>query len=150
MLWTYIIIAVLLLAAELIYFHIADKCNIIDKPNERSSHSTVVLRGGGIIFTLSMIAWAVLMVVQGRDIVPYVPFLCGLVLIAGVSFWDDVRSLPDSVRLVAQFTAMALMFWSMGILHWDMWWFVIIALIVCVGATNIFNFMDGINGITAG
>lgn len=150
MLWTYIIIAVLLLAAELIYFRIADKCNIIDKPNERSSHSTVVLRGGGIIFTLSMIAWAVLMVVQGRDIVPYVPFLCGLVLIAGVSFWDDVRSLPDSVRLVAQFTAMALMFWSMGILHWDMWWFVIIALIVCVGATNIFNFMDGINGITAG
>ena len=58
MVWTYIIIAVLLLAAELLYFKIADKCNIIDKPNERSSHSTIVLRGGGIIFTLSMIAWA--------------------------------------------------------------------------------------------
>ena len=35
-------------------------------------------------------------------------------------------------------------------MHWNMWWFVFIALIVCVGATNIFNFMDGINGITAG
>lgn len=150
MVWTYIIIAVLLLAAELLYFKIADKCNIIDKPNERSSHTTIVLRGGGIIFTLSMIAWAVLMLVRGWDIVPYLPFLCGLVLIAGVSFWDDVHSLPDSVRLVAQFTAMALMFWSMGILHWNMWWIVIIALIVCVGATNIINFMDGINGITAG
>ena len=65
---TYLIITVLLLAAELFYFRIADKCNIIDKPNERSSHSTIVLRGGGIIFALSMIAWAVLMVVQGQDI----------------------------------------------------------------------------------
>ena len=143
-------IAVLLLAAELLYFKIADKCNIIDKPNERSSHSTIVLRGGGVIFTISMIAWAIMMVAQNNDIVPYLPFLGGLVLIAGVSFWDDVHSLPDSVRLVAQFVAMALMFWSMGILRWDMWWGVAIALIVCVGATNIINFMDGINGITAG
>ena len=46
MIWIYIIIAVILLAAELIYFRIADRCNIIDKPNERSSHSTIVLRGG--------------------------------------------------------------------------------------------------------
>ena len=150
MLAIYTIIFILLLAAELLYFKIADKCNIIDKPNERSSHSTIVLRGGGIIFTLSIIAWAIMMVIQGKDITGYLPFLCGLVLIAGVSFWDDVHSLPDSVRLVAQFTAMALMFWSMGIMHWNMWWVVFIALIVCVGATNIFNFMDGINGITAG
>ena len=149
MLLTYSIIAVLLLAAELLYFRVADHFNIIDRPNERSSHSSIVLRGGGVIFTLSMIAWAVLMMVQGKDIGPYLPFLIGLLLIAGVSFWDDVHSLPDSVRLVAQFTAMALMFWSMGILHWNMWWFVIIALIVCVGAMNIINFMDGINGITA-
>ena len=150
MIWTYVIIAAILLIAELVYFKIADHFNIIDKPNERSSHSTIVLRGGGIIFSLSMIVWAVMMVVQGGDIVPYLPFLIGLVIICGVSFWDDVHSLPDSVRLVAQFTAMALMFWSMGIMHWNMWWFVIIALIVCVGATNIINFMDGINGITAG
>ena len=110
MIWTYLIIAVLLLAAELIYFRIADKCNIIDKPNERSSHSTIVLRGGGVIFTLSIIVWATMMLIQGKDLMGYLPFLCGLVLIAGISFWDDVHSLPDSVRLVAQFTAMALMF----------------------------------------
>ena len=150
MIWAYIIVAGVLLAVELLYFKIADKCNIIDKPNERSSHSTIVLRGGGVIFTISMIAWAIMMVAQNNDIVPYLPFLGGLVLIAGVSFWDDVHSLPDSVRLVAQFVAMGLMFWSMGILRWDMWWGVAIALIVCVGATNIINFMDGINGITAG
>ena len=63
---------------------------------------------------------------------------------------DGVVSLPDSARLVTQFTAMALMFWNLGIMHWEIWWMVVIALIVCVGATNVINFMDGINGITAG
>ena len=136
----------------MVYFRIADKCNIIDKPNERSSHSTIVLRGGGIIFAISIVVWFLWQLFQDPSFrfQEYLPFLCGLLLIAGVSFWDDVHSLPDSVRLVAQFTAMVLMFWSMGIMHWDMWWFVIIALIVCVGATNVINFMDGINGITAG
>lgn len=152
---TYGIIAVILLVAELVYFRIADKCNIIDKPNERSSHSTIVLRGGGIIFSLSMIAWAVLMVVQENDIVPYLPFLCGLVMICLVSFWDDVHSLPDSVRMVVQIVSILLMFWSMGLYAAsDSWlWTILIAavaLFFCVGATNIINFMDGINGITAG
>ena len=149
---TYLIIAVLLLAAELIYFRIADKCNIIDKPNERSSHSTIVLRGGGIIFAISMLVWFVWQMFQDSGFMfqEYLPFLVGLLMVAGISFWDDVQSLPDSVRLVAQFVAMALMFWSMGIMNWSMWWVVPIALIVCVGATNIINFMDGINGITAG
>lgn len=91
-----------------------------------------------------------MMAIQGNNITGYLPFLCGLLLIAGISFWDDVQSLPDSVRLVAQFTVMALMFWSMGLMNWDMWWIVPLALIFCVGATNIINFMDGINGITAG
>lgn len=149
---TYTIIAVILLIAELVYFRVADHFNIIDKPNERSSHSSIVLRGGGVIFSLSMIAWMVLMCIRGEMsiVLEYLPFLVGLLLVAGVSFWDDVKSLPDSIRLVVQFTAMALMFWSMGIMHWNMWWIVILASIVCVGATNVINFMDGINGITAG
>lgn len=148
----YGIIVVILLALELLYFKIADKFNIIDKPNERSSHSSIVLRGGGIIFSVAMIVWAVMMSVQGdwQVVKSYLPFLSGLILVAGVSFWDDVKSLPDSVRLVAQFTAMALLFWNMGIMHWNMWWLVLIALILCVGITNVYNFMDGINGITAG
>lgn len=148
----YVMVFALLLLAEFIYFRIADKFNIIDKPNERSSHSSIVLRGGGVIFSLAMVAWAVMMVVQGECgvVLEYLPFLVGLLLVAGVSFWDDVKSLPDSVRLLVQFGAMALMFWSMGIMHWNMWWIVLIALIVCVGATNVINFMDGINGITAG
>ena len=167
MIGTYLIIALLLLAAELIYFRIADKCNIIDKPNERSSHSTIVLRGGGVIFAISMVIWLILQMVNGEwcKVQGYLPFMVGLVLICGVSFWDDVQSLPDSVRLVAQFIAMALMFWSMGLFSVEslglnvdsqlmsyvlMGLIVVAALIVCVGATNIINFMDGINGITAG
>lgn len=147
-----LIVTLLLLLMELIYFRIADHFNIIDKPNERSSHSSVVLRGGGVIFGLSMVVWAVMMAVQSEWSVVegYLPFLCGLMIVAVVSFVDDIRSLPDSVRLVAQFAAMALMFWSMGIMHWNMWWIVLVALVVCVGATNVINFMDGINGITAG
>lgn len=135
---------ILLLAFELLYFRIADKCNIIDKPNERSSHSTIVLRGGGIIFMLGLWIWSAFF---GFN---YPWFLAAVTLIAGVSFVDDIRSLPDSARLVAQFVAMGLMFYQMDMLHWEMWWVVILALIVSVGATNIINFMDGINGITGG
>jgi len=152
MIWTYLIIAVVLLVAELAYFRIADHYNIIDKPNERSSHSTIVLRGGGVIFAISMVIWFVWQMMQGEwgIVQGYMPFLIGLILIAGVSFWDDIKSLPDSIRLVAQFTAIILMFWSIGIMQWSMWWVISIALFVCIGATNFINFMDGINGITAG
>ena len=157
MIWTYIIIAVLLLVGELVYFKIADKYNIIDKPNERSSHSTIVLRGGGIIFAISMIVWGIWQMSMGewRCVQEYLPFLIGLLLICGVSFWDDVHSLSDSVRMGVQIIATLLMFWSIGLYsHTDSWWWtvliVLVALFFCVGATNIINFMDGINGITAG
>lgn len=141
---TYIIIFVLLIVAELVYFRIADRFNIIDKPNERSSHTTIVLRGGGIIFLVGAWVWSAFFGFE------YPWFLAGMTLVAGVSFVDDVRSLPDSVRLVAQFAAAAMAFYQLGILHWQMWWVVLLALIVYVGATNVINFMDGINGITAG
>ena len=139
---TYFIITALLLAAELVYFRIADRLNIIDKPNQRSSHSSIVLRGGGIIFVLGLWIWAAFFGFQN------IWFLIAVTLVAGISFIDDIHSLPDSVRLVAQFAAMALMFYQLDILHWNMWWIILIAMIVCVGASNIINFMDGINGIT--
>jgi UDP-N-acetylmuramyl pentapeptide phosphotransferase/UDP-N-acetylglucosamine-1-phosphate transferase len=159
---TYGIIALLLLATELVYFKIADHFNIIDKPNERSSHTTIVLRGGGVIFAISMLVWFVLQVLETfgtsgeaeRMVEQYLPFMCGLVLIGGVSFWDDVKSLPDSLRMAVQIISILLMFGSMGLYTaTDSWlWtavIVFIALFFCVGATNFINFMDGINGITA-
>lgn len=140
----YSVIFVALLLIELAYFRVADRCNIVDRPNERSSHSSVVLRGGGVIFVAGLWLWAACF---GWE---YPWFLGAVTLIAGVSFVDDIRSLPDSVRLVAQFAAMALTFYQLGMLQWELWWVVLIALIVCVGASNIINFMDGINGITGG
>ncbi len=83
--------------------------------------------------------------------------LAAVTLAAGISFVDDIHSLPDSVRLVAQFAAMGLLLTQLvldnGQLTMSWWgWALagIVALIVMVGATNIYNFMDGINGITAG
>ena len=148
----YGIIFVILFVFEITYFRIADKCNIIDKPNERSSHSSIVLRGGGIIFLIGVWVWSAFFGFQ------YPWFLAAVTLAAGISFVDDIRSLPDSVRLVVQFTSMGLMLYQLigdsGELIVDAWWMwpliVLGALIVCVGATNVINFMDGINGITAG
>ncbi len=141
---TLLVILVLLFGLELVYFRIADYYDIIDRPNERSSHHEVVLRGGGIIFTLGMWLWGL---AYGFE---YPWFVAGLTLIAGVSFVDDIRSLPDSVRLVAQFVAMMMMFQDLNILTLNLWWMVVVALIVAVGISNAYNFMDGINGITGG
>lgn len=138
----YVVIAAILMAAELLYFKIADRFNIIDRPNMRSSHTSITLRGGGVVFLFG--AW----VYAAFFGVTYPWFLIGLTLVGIVSFADDVHSLPDSARLVVQFAAMFLMFYQFGILNWNDWWIVCIALIVCVGITNAYNFMDGINGIT--
>lgn len=151
----YGIIFAILVALELAYFKIADKFNIIDKPNERSSHSTIVLRGGGIIFLLGAWVWAAFFGFQ------YPWFLVAVTLAAGISFVDDVRSLPDAVRLVVQFAAMALIYVQVylcnrgvGLFAGSSWIMTaalfVVAMIVFVGATNIYNFMDGINGIMAG
>ena len=149
----YLLIFLLLLVAEIVYFRIADRYNIIDKPNERSSHSTIVLRGGGVIFMLSAWVWSAFFGLQ------YPWFLLGLTLVAGVSFVDDIRSLPESVRLVVQFVAMGLTLFELfcmpgQFLESASWWmvvaFVVMGMVIFVGASNIINFMDGINGITGG
>ena len=140
----YEIIFVILLVLELVYFRVADRFNIIDKPNQRSSHTRIVLRGGGIIFTIALWIWSIWYGFQ------YPWLLAGVTMAAGISFVDDIHSLPDSLRLVVQFASMFLVFQEVGFLQWEMWWIVACALIVCVGATNIYNFMDGINGITGG
>ena len=79
---SYFIIFVLLLAAELVYFKVADKFNIIDKPNERSSHSNIVLRGGGIIFIVALWVWYLWLMVQGEWLMveSHWPLLAGVTL----------------------------------------------------------------------
>ena len=139
----YLIILVLLFLAELFYFRIADKCNIIDKPNERSSHTRITLRGGGIIFYFGALGYFL------SNDWGYLWFILALTLITFISFVDDIRSISQGLRLVFHFTAMALMFYQWGLFSLS-WWWIIIALIVCTGIINAYNFMDGINGITGG
>ena len=103
----YLIVGVVLLVSELLYFRIADHFNIIDRPNQRSSHTTIVLRGGGIVFLVGVWVWSIFFGFH------YPVMLVAVTLAAGVSFADDVRSLPDSVRLVIQFTAMGLLIWQL-------------------------------------
>lgn len=134
----------LLVLLELAYFRIAERFNIIDKPNLRSSHKNIVLRGGGIIFLFGMWLYAAFFGLS------YPWFIVGLTLIGLVSLVDDIHSLRDGVRLVVQFAAMFLMFYQFDILNWYDWWIVLIALVVSVGIINAYNFMDGINGITGG
>ena len=153
---TYGAVFVVLFLLELLYFRIADRFNIFDKPNQRSSHSRVVLRGGGIIFTIALWVWSIM---SGFE---YPWLLTGVTLAAGVSFIDDIKSLSDSLRLVVQLVSMMLVFQEIGLLPFDVLMdravvelvetsaIVLVALIVAVGGSNIFNFMDGINGITGG
>ena len=139
----YLVILVLLFLAELFYFKLADKCNIIDKPNERSSHTKVTLRGGGIIFYFGALASFL------TNHWEYPWFMVTLTLITFISFVDDIRSTSQGLRLVFHFSAMALMFYQWGLFSLS-WWWIIVALIICTGIINAYNFMDGINGITGG
>ncbi len=139
----YIIVLVLLFLAELFYFYIADKYNIIDKPNERSSHTRITLRGGGVIFYFGVLAYFL------TNHFEYPWFMLALTLITLISFIDDIRSTSQALRLVFHFSAMALMFYQWGLFSLP-WWTILVALIICTGIINAYNFMDGINGITGG
>ena len=139
----YIITILLLFAVELLYFRIADKFNIIDKPNERSSHSQITLRGGGIIFFFGVVVY----VIYYQFAYPW--FFAGLTLVAAISFADDVKLQSPIVRLVLQFIGLLLMSIQWQLFDFS-WIIVVLVIVVSVGVLNAFNFMDGINGITGG
>jgi UDP-N-acetylmuramyl pentapeptide phosphotransferase/UDP-N-acetylglucosamine-1-phosphate transferase len=139
----YILLFILLLLAQLLYSWIADHFNIIDKPNERSSHTSITLRGGGIVFYIGVLLYFLM---QGFQ---YPWLMAGLTLIAVISFADDVKPQSSKLRLVVHLVAMSLMFNQLGIYHLP-WYFTVMVLIFCTGVLNAYNFMDGINGITGG
>lgn len=137
------LIFVILVVSALIYFKVAERFNIIDKPNERSSHTRVTLRGGGVIFFIGVVLYFLFF---GYS---HPLFFTGLVLIAGISFIDDIADVPSRYRIVVHFAAMMLMFYDCGFYVLP-WYYTVIALIVGTGIINAWNFMDGINGITGG
>lgn len=140
----YLLITIILLAAELTYFRIANHYNIIDKPNQRSSHNIIVLRGGGIIFTISLLAFFFLNQFQ------YPWFILGLTLIATISFLDDVQHQPTLLRMLIHLIAVCLLFFQLNAMGLSVinWFYLITAFTGIIGLINCYNFMDGINGLT--
>lgn len=138
----YLILTILLFASILFYFKIADKYNIVDKPNERSSHTEVTLRGGGIIYWIAALFCFFLHV---RD--SYL-FFIAITMVSFISFYDDIKNLPNKLRFFVQMLAMTVIFYSLNIFEIIPWWGIIIVYVLSVGIINAYNFMDGINGIT--
>jgi UDP-N-acetylmuramyl pentapeptide phosphotransferase/UDP-N-acetylglucosamine-1-phosphate transferase len=130
-----------------LYFSFARKYQIIDKPNKRSSHNEPTLRGGGLLFPLLYLLANVTLFYAARNHVS-VWFLVGLFLVSVISFWDDLRTLSAKLRIMVHVVAVSLCFWQTGI--FDLTFLTIaVAYILVIGSMNAYNFMDGINGITA-
>lgn len=138
----YLVLFILLFVLELLYFKIADKYNIIDKPNLRSSHTSITLRGGGIIFYFGALAYFIYSGLQ------YPWFFLGLTLMTLVSFLDDMLTLSNKIRILIHFGSVLLMAYQLDLFNLP-WYYLLITFIVVVGVINAYNFMDGINGITA-
>lgn len=137
---TYIIVFILLVTLSFGYYKLADRFNIIDKPNHRSSHTQITIRGGGIIFYISLL---IFFITSGFEY-PYL--FVGTTIIAFVSFIDDLKPLPPSVRLPGQFIAAVMSIYQVSIDFPVLC--LILLLIVGVGFINAYNFMDGINALT--
>jgi UDP-N-acetylmuramyl pentapeptide phosphotransferase/UDP-N-acetylglucosamine-1-phosphate transferase len=132
----------ILFVLELIYLKIADKYNIIDHPNERSSHSNITIRGGGIIF---LFAALIALIWHFKD---FYSALLGIILIGVISFLDDIYTLSNRVRIIFHFASVSLVFIYLGVFNLLPWWETLLLYILSIGIINAYNFMDGINGIT--
>ena len=136
----HILFFLVLLLVELFYFKIADRFSIIDKPNLRSSHTQITLRGGGVLFPIAVVLGF------GMGYVSW-PLSLVIIMVAVVSFIDDIRPLSQFPRLLAHVLAIGLVLYDLEIVVLGLWWLPVIAILL-IGWTNAFNFMDGINGIT--
>ncbi|QLC67485.1 glycosyltransferase family 4 protein [Flavobacterium sp. LPB0248] len=138
----HIILGIILMIIMLLYFKVADRFNIIDRPNERSSHTEITLRGGGIIFWFASLLYFV------QHIPDNYYFFTGITLVSLVSFWDDIQSLSNKMRILIHFIAITLIFIDFELFNLVSILGVILAYILAIGLINAYNFMDGINGIT--
>ena len=122
---------------------------LIDLPGERRSHQSATPRGGGIAIVvvllgaMGLLAWR-----MPGEAVELGFMAAGLALVAGVGWVDDHRPLPALPRLLAHGLAAALLcvgLWHGGAGPLDL----LTAFIAAVVLTNVWNFMDGIDGIAA-
>lgn len=139
----YIAIGIILLAFEYAYFILAKRLRIVDRPHHQSSHTGVIVRGGGGVF---YVAYALWFIISGMQ---YPMIFAGLSIIAVTSFADDIHSISPKVRMVLQFIALMVMLYETRVFSFPIVGMIFLS-VVCVGIVNIYNFMDGINGLTGG
>lgn len=139
----YITIGIIILAFEYTYILLAKRLRIVDRPHHQSSHKGIVVRGGGIVFYMTYLLWFLESGMQ------YPMIFAGLSIIALTSFADDVHSISPKLRMVLQFIAMMVMLYETHVFDLIFRNMLLLS-IACVGAVNIYNFMDGINGMTGG
>lgn len=126
----------------LLYFKIALHIGIFDKPNDRSSHSEITIRGGGIVF------WAAICFYHFASKASYPYFFIGVTIVAIVSFIDDLKTIPNRIRLVFQFISVGLIFFEIQLFSQTNYLLIFSFFVLSVGIINAYNFMDGINGMT--
>ena len=136
----YFFLIIVLISFELLYFRLAERFQIIDKPNQRSSHSQPTIRGAGIIFPIVILIWF-------SFYFSWQWFVLGALFIAIVSFADDLKPVSSVLRVSTHVLAMLLLFYQLSLFEWPVL-LLSAAFIISVGALSAFNFMDGINGIT--
>ncbi|AYO57058.1 UDP-GlcNAc--UDP-phosphate GlcNAc-1-phosphate transferase [Chryseobacterium sp. 6424] len=153
----YLLIILLLTILMLLYFKIARRFNIIDKPNHRSAHSEVTIRGGGIVFPIAFLLF--LAMSYGRKLADapllntaptdqnYLLFGIGLGLICLISFIDDVMDLSGKIRIIFHVAAVTFLLLFLEVFLLPVWVIGILYILI-IGILNGYNFMDGINGIT--
>jgi UDP-N-acetylmuramyl pentapeptide phosphotransferase/UDP-N-acetylglucosamine-1-phosphate transferase len=128
---------------------------ILDRPNPRSNHETAVPRGGGLVLVpLLLAAFAAAPALDGRAVGLPAPLLAGALLLAAISWWDDLRGLGVLPRLAVQAGAVLLGLAALAdqppvFQGWlprplDL----AAAGILWLWFLNLFNFMDGIDGIS--
>lgn len=131
---------------------LAESTGTLDIPNERSSHIRPTPRGGGISFVLVTLAVAVYVAMVGPAVEFGTYAICALA-VAAVSLIDDVRHLPAGIRLLVHFAtagAFVVLVQPFDSLQGIPGPVMVIAMVLwVVSLTNVFNFMDGIDGIAA-
>ena len=138
----YILPFSIMVISAIIYFSVAAHFDIIDKPNERSSHSVPSIRGGGIIFVVATILFYLW---SGLSY----PYLLAAVMVSGiVSFIDDIRTVSNRLKFSAHVFSVLLIFKECGLLTTLPPLYLVALGIFVIGVINAYNFMDGINGIT--
>ncbi len=151
----YFITVIILFISLYLYFPVAEKYKLLAGVNNRSSHKKPVITGAGFIFYTSYIIYVISLLVSGTGVQWF--WFAGLTILAVVSFVDDLKDVWFLIRLFAQTVAAVLMLWQLslnfGIAMVDsvsQWAAALLLLIISVGLFNLYNFMDGLNGMLGG